>query len=69
MLKNNKLLIDKNCPMCRIYGKGFTKLKLVDDQTVIDYQTAEEKIFAQIDQERAKSEVALYDTVSGKISS
>ncbi len=65
MLKNNKLLIDKDCPMCRLYGAGFSRLNLVDDQTVVNYQTADNKVFKAIDKERAKSEIALHDTVSG----
>ena len=61
MLKNNKLLIDENCPMCSIYGKCFTKFGLIDQETVSPYQTIEEVYASQIDMERAKTEIALFD--------
>ena len=62
MLENNKLLIDKNCPMCCIYGKCFTKFGLIDNNTVTPYQTIEEDYASQIDMERAKTEIALFDS-------
>lgn len=61
MIRQHKLLIDKNCPMCQLYGKGFKKLNMVDSDTICYYQTVDNKIISQIDAERAKSEVALYD--------
>ena len=62
MLKNNKLLIDKDCPMCCIYGKCFTKFGLIDKQTVTPYQTIGENYASQIDMEKAKTEIALFDS-------
>lgn len=61
MLTNHKLLIDKHCPMCNIYGKCFTKIKLVDAQTVSPYQNTRENYAQNIDMERAKNEIALYN--------
>lgn len=52
--------------MCRVYGSCFTRLKLVDSDTVVFYQTAKENIFAQVDAKRAKSEVALVDMETGQ---
>src|SRR5690606_3143940 len=66
MITKNKLLIDKNCPMCTIYGYCFTKLKMVDQHTVNSYQEVDQQIFDQIDQERAKSEITLVNTETGK---
>ena len=67
MLVENKLLIDKNCPMCRIYGNCFEKVGWVDNQTVDSYQMVEKLVFNQVDAERAKSEVALVDLKGGKV--
>lgn len=62
MLKNRKLLIDKDCPMCNIYGKCFSKIGLIDKNTVSPYQTIHDFYANQIDMERAKNEIALLDT-------
>lgn len=64
MIRKHKLLIDKNCPMCQLYAKGFTKLNMVDDATVCYYQSANQNIMNQIDTERAKSEVAFFNQES-----
>lgn len=66
MLSNNKLLIDQNCPLCKVYGTCFTKMGLIDSKTVSYYQTVDAEIFHQIDADRAKSEVALIDSKTGK---
>lgn len=62
MLKNRKLLIDKDCPMCKIYGKCFSKIGLIDKNTVTPYQTIHDFYANQIDMERAKNEIALLNT-------
>lgn len=67
MIKNHKLIIDESCPMCKLYGKCFVNTKLIDQETIHYYQTVNSSIFDQIDQERAKSEVAFVDTKSGKV--
>ncbi len=61
MLKNNKLLIDQDCPMCAAYGAGFTKFGMIDAQTVRPYQLTEEALACQVDMERARSEIALFN--------
>ncbi len=62
MLKNRKLLIDKDCPMCNIYGKCFSEIGLIDKNTISPYQTIHDFYANQIDMERAKNEIALLDT-------
>ena len=62
MLKENKLLIDKSCPMCKAYGQAFTKMKLIDADTVTYYQGVQLKGETNIDYQRAKDEIALYDS-------
>lgn len=66
MLTNHKLLIDQHCPLCQAYGNGFQKMGLIDSKTVNYYQTADEQVFSQIDQRRAKSEVALFNEKTGE---
>jgi len=62
MLKNRKLLIDQNCPMCNIYGKCFTKVGLIEKNTISPYQTISNFYANQIDMHRAKNEIALLNT-------
>lgn len=52
--------------MCNLYGNCFTKLGLVDKHTIVYYQNVNRKVFDQIDENRAKSEVALVHPRSGK---
>ena len=61
MLKNRKLLIDQDCPMCNLYGKCFTKIGWIDKNTLNPYQTIHDFYADQIDMERAKTEIALFD--------
>jgi hypothetical protein len=65
MLTDNKLLIDKNCPMCNIYGKCFEKTGLIDNKTVAYFQDISEPIYTAINQKKAKSEVAFYNEKTG----
>lgn len=65
MITNHKLLIDKNCPMCNIYGKTFKKLNMVDQDTISPYQLIGEDLTCNIDMDRAQNEVALHDTITG----
>jgi hypothetical protein len=62
MLKHKKLLIDQDCPMCRAYGSAFTKMKLIDNETVAPYQTIGTAYASEIDMTRAKNEIAFLCT-------
>lgn len=66
MLKNKNLLVDKNCPMCVFYGETFTRSGLISEQTVNPYQIIEKEKAKNINMDRAKSEIALYDLESKK---
>jgi len=48
MITNHKLLVDRDCPMCRAYGKAFVKFKLVDEKTIHYYQTVKDSIAKRI---------------------
>jgi len=43
MITNHKLLVDRDCPMCRAYGKAFVKFKLVDEKTMHNTNTGQTK--------------------------
>ncbi len=60
MLRNHKLVIDKDCPMCRLYGRCFIKWQWIDEKTIQAYQEFNFDDTA-IDKNRAKNEIAFVD--------
>ena len=52
--------------MCAAYGAGFTKFGMVDAQTVHPYQQVNEAVTRQIDMDRARSEIALFDATTAQ---
>lgn len=65
MIKENKLLIDKHCPMCQIYGQAFIKTGLLDQDSICAYQDVPMESQMKIDFERAQDEIAMHDTRTG----
>lgn len=66
-LKNHKLLIDNECPMCRIYGGAFESFEYVEKGTCLPYQHATHLLGSKIDSQRARNEIALYNAETGKV--
>jgi len=66
MIREHKLLIDKQCPMCQVYGRAFVKTGLLDEDSICAYQETPLSSNIQVDFDRAKDEIALYDSKSGK---
>ena len=66
-LNNHKLLIDADCPMCRLYGKGFEKAGWVDKETYSPYQNFCVSAEVPIDMNKARNEIALYDTQHNEV--
>lgn len=64
MLKNYKLLLDQNCPMCVFYGKLFIKFRLIDSSVIAPYQTFNFTPLDHIDANKATKEIALYNTIN-----
>lgn len=62
--QQHKLLIDEDCPMCRLYGKCFVKFNLMDKNSISSYQTIPS--IESIDMQKAKNEIALYDATTNK---
>ena len=60
-LENQTLLYDEDCPLCRVYTKGFIKAGMLDENGKKPYcqLTEEEQNF--IDIKRASNEIALVD--------
>ena len=68
MLTKHKLLVDKDCPMCCLYEKSFVKLGMAEADCMIAYQSEEGRNYSDIDQDRARNEIALYDLSTGNTS-
>lgn len=66
-LNGHKLLVDEDCPMCRLYGKGFEKVGWVDKETFNPYQTFIHSGVSNLDMERARNEIALVDTQTNTV--
>ncbi|KIC63733.1 DCC1-like thiol-disulfide oxidoreductase family protein [Chryseobacterium taiwanense] len=60
-LKNHTLIYDNECPMCKIYSKGFIKSGMLDKNGREAFTELSLKNKALIDVHRAKNEIALVD--------
>lgn len=60
MLETSKLLIDKDCPMCNLYGQCFVNAKLITKDTLSPYQHFDQKN-KYVDFHKAKNKIALYN--------
>lgn len=67
MLTQHKLLIDQNCPLCNAYGQCFIRYKLIDPAVMDSYQQVDQSIFDKIDEEKAKSEIALLNENNSQV--
>ncbi len=65
MLKNHKLLIDQDCHMCRLYSKPIVHLGMTDKNCILPYQSPEAGLLKNLDQDRARNEIALLDLSTG----
>lgn len=65
-LNNYKLIIDKDCPMCQLYGGAFEKTGMIEQGTCSPYQTIDVAVANQIDMNKARNEIAFYDTRTQK---
>jgi hypothetical protein len=65
-IENHKLLIDADCPMCRLYGNSFESNGIIAKGSCSPYQTTHTEITKLIDMERAKNEIAFINTKTGQ---
>jgi hypothetical protein len=66
-LQNYKLLIDADCPMCRLYGNAFEAKGFIEKGTCSPYQTTDLSIANLVDMNRAKSEIAFVNTLNSEV--
>jgi hypothetical protein len=66
-LQNYKLLIDADCPVCRLYGNAFETKGLIEKGTCSPYQTIDLSIANLVDMNRAKNEIAFVNTENNEV--
>lgn len=60
-LKNQTLLYDEDCPLCRVYTKGFITAGMLDENGKKPYCQLSQEEESFIDVKRASNEIALVD--------
>lgn len=53
------LLLDADCPMCKLYAHTFEGLDMIESTTAVPYQHAEQQQVRLVDMEKARNEIAL----------
>lgn len=66
-LNNHKLIIDRDCPMCQLYGRTFEKTGMLEQGSCSPYQTIDGVICNQIDMAKARNEIAFYNTKTKEV--
>lgn len=67
ILVNYKLIIDRDCPMCQLYGSAFEKTGMLEQGSCSPYQTVDSSISNQIDMAKACNEIAFYNTQTQEV--
>jgi hypothetical protein len=67
MITKSKLLIDRDCPLCKAYGSLFKKAGLISDDVLTYYQEVSPNFVQDVDLERAKVEIALVDIANKRV--
>jgi predicted DCC family thiol-disulfide oxidoreductase YuxK len=65
-LSDKVIIFDDSCPMCRLYTKAFVKLDLLKSENRVGFANLESTILAQIDVDRARHEIPLFDKRTGE---
>ena len=66
MLEDKVIVYDDSCPMCKIYTYWFVAVGLLKQENRVGFATASQEITANIDMDRGRHEIPLYDRVTGE---
>jgi len=66
MIKNHKLFLDTDCPMCKLYGNCFVSLKWLDQHTLASYQNTITQYAEKLNVHKARNEIALHNESTGQ---
>ena len=65
MLENKVIVYDDSCPMCKIYTWWFVAMGLLKPENRVGFATASPEITSNIDLDRSRHEIPLYDRATG----
>lgn len=66
-LQDHTLIYDKDCPMCTLYSKAFISCGMMDAAGRKPYTELAGAGYDQLDPDRARNEIALVHTQTGKV--
>jgi hypothetical protein len=66
-LLNHKLLIDADCPMCRIYSSSFEKTNMLAKGSASPFQITDNAVLELVNMQKAKNEIALINTITHEV--
>ncbi len=67
-LRNHIILYDEECPLCKVYTRGFVKAGMLDNDARQPYQQVPAACCPLVDRQRAANEIALVNTETGEVS-
>ncbi len=65
-LQHKVIIYDDVCPMCKAYTNGFVALGWIMPDNRLGFSAAPQELLANIDLDRARHEIPLYDMASGQ---
>lgn len=66
-LHNHIILYDAECPMCKLYTRGFVKSGMLSESGREAYQKMPERVCPYVDRNRAVNEIALVNIQTGEV--
>ena len=66
-LKNQSIIYDDSCPMCKWYTGAFVEAGMLQAQHRMGFSEISWEAFPQLDKDRARHEIPLIDTDSGQV--
>lgn len=67
MLTNKVILYDDSCPMCKVYTQGFVRMGILTPDHRVGMARASADTMQRLDLKRARHEIPLLDTQTGKV--
>lgn len=65
-MKNHVIIYDDACPMCQAYTRGFVAVGILPEDGRKKFSEADSKMLAELDLQRARHEIPLYNRLTGK---
>ena len=66
-MKNHVIIYDDACPMCQAYTSGFVAAGILPEDGREKFSTASSDIIKDLDLQRARHEIPLYNRETGEV--